>query len=134
VNNRLHFPINLDSNHRGRKLSSSTEAEFIAAYDVAKAVRYIRSILRDLKFITDKPTKIYIDNESALKIINDNQAPTARTRHLDIRYFALQDWKLDGDIEMEHIPGIVNPSDDLTKPLGWMLHARHFRSTMGHFG
>ena len=56
---------------------SSTEAEFIIAYDVAKAVRYIRSILRDLKFLDDKPTKIFIDNESALKIINDNQSPTA---------------------------------------------------------
>ena len=112
---------------------SSTEAEFIAAYDVAKAVKYIRSILRDLKFLNDKPTKIFIDIESALKIINDNQAPTAQTRHLDIRYFALQDWKADGDIEMVHIPGIVNPSDDLTKPLGWILHERHCRRTMGHY-
>ena len=102
---------------------SSTEAEFVATYDVAKAVRYIRSKLQDLKFILDKPTKIYIDNKSALNIINDNQAPTAQTRHLDIRYFALQDLKLDCDIVMVHIPGIVNPSDDLTKPLGWMLHA-----------
>ena len=112
---------------------SSTEAEFIAAYDAAKAVRYIRSILQELNFLEEGPTKIYIDNESALKIINDNQAPTARTRHLDIRYFALQDWKLDGDIEMIHIPGTLNPSDDLTKPLGWILHARHCRRTMGHF-
>ena len=112
---------------------SSTEAEFIAAYDAAKAVRYIRSILHDLKFTQEKPTKIFIDNESALKIINDNQAPTARTRHLDIRFFALQDWKIDGDILMEHIPGTLNPSDDLTKPLGWMLHARHCRRTMGHY-
>ena len=112
---------------------SSTEAEFIAAYDVAKAVRYIRSILKDLKFADEGPTKIFIDNESALKIINDNQAPTARTRHMDIRFFALQDWKLDGDIEMSHIPGILNPTDDLTKPLGWILHSRHCRRTMGHF-
>ena len=30
---------------------------------------------------------------------------------------------------MEHLPGILNPSDDLTKPLGWVLHARR---GMGH--
>ena len=33
---------------------------------------------------------------------------------------------------MKHIPGIINPSDDLTKPLGWVLHARHVRRIMGH--
>ena len=34
---------------------------------------------------------------------------------------------------MVHIPGILNPSDDLTKPLGWVLHSRHCRRLMGHF-
>ena len=34
---------------------------------------------------------------------------------------------------MEHLPGILNPSDDLTKPLGWVLHARHARRSMGHY-
>ena len=28
---------------------------------------------------------------------------------------------------------ILNPSVDLTKPLGWVLHARHCRRIMGHF-
>ena len=51
---------------------------------------------------------------------------------MDIRYFAIQDWKEDGDIEVHHIPGIINPSDDLTKPLGWVLHSRHCRRLMGH--
>ena len=50
-----------------------------------------------------------------------------------ICFFALQDWRLDGDIIMIHIPGILNFSDDLTKPLGWVLHARHCRRHMGHF-
>ena len=33
---------------------------------------------------------------------------------------------------MEHFPGILNPSDDLTKPLGWVPHARHASCGMGH--
>jgi hypothetical protein len=31
----------------------------------------------------------------------------------------------------------INPeptSDDLTKPLGWVLHSRHCRRIMGHYG
>ena len=35
---------------------------------------------------------------------------------------------------MEHIPGIINSADDLTKPTGWVLHERHARRTMGHYG
>jgi hypothetical protein len=34
---------------------------------------------------------------------------------------------------MEHIAGTINPSDDLTKALGWILHARHARHSMGHY-
>ena len=59
--------------------------------------------------------------------------PTERSRHIDIQYFAIQDWKEAGDILMEHIDGILNPADDLTKPLGWILHSRHARRLMGHY-
>jgi hypothetical protein len=24
-----------------------------------------------------------------------------------------------------HLPGILNPSNGMTKPLGWVLHPRH---------
>ena len=34
---------------------------------------------------------------------------------------------------MAYIPGIINAADDLTKPLGWVLHERHARRLMGHF-
>ena len=113
--------------------SSSTESEFIAAFSAAKHAKYMRYVLQDLGFPPSGPTKIHIDNESALKIINDNQSPTERTRHLDIRYFSIQDWREDGDIDMVHISGVLNPSDDLTKPLGWVLHTRHARRMMGHY-
>ena len=43
------------------------------------------------------------------------RVPTERTRHIDIRFFAIQGWKEQGDIILRHIPGIINPSDDLTK-------------------
>jgi hypothetical protein len=66
--------------------------------------------------------------------MNDNTSPTDRTRHIDLRFFATQDWREAGDIVMSHIAGIFNPSDDLTKPLGWVLHSRHCRRIMGHYG
>jgi ribonuclease HI len=50
--------------------TSSTEAEFIAAVSAAKATKYLRAILLDLGFSQTLPTPIYIDNASAIQIIN----------------------------------------------------------------
>ena len=111
---------------------SSTEAEVIAAVTAAKTVRYIRSVLDELGFPQNTPTPIYEDNASAIDIVN-SQKPTERTRHMEIRFFAIQDWKQNNEIELRHIPGIINPSDDLTKPLGYMLHNRHARFIMNGY-
>jgi len=51
-------------------------------------------------------------------MIVDAQVPTKRIRHIDIKFFAIQDWKENGDIEFIHITGVINPADDLTGPLG----------------
>ena len=112
---------------------SSTKAEFIAAHAAGKVSCYLRFLLKDLGYKQSGPTPIYIDNLPALQIINNNSSPTDRTRHIHIRYFALQDWRQDGDIITVHIPGIVNLSDPLSKPVGFVLHSRHCRHVMGHY-
>ncbi len=112
--------------------TSSTEAEFLAAVTAAKHAKYLRAIMKELGFPQRGPTLIHEDNKSAINIVNA-RVPTERSRHIDIQYFALQDWKDAGDIEMAFIPGIINPADDMTKPLGWVLHERHARRIMGHY-
>ena len=59
---------------------SSTEAEFTAAHDAAKVAKHLRCASRDLGYPQDGPTEMRIDNEAALKITNNNQAPTIQTR------------------------------------------------------
>lgn len=113
--------------------TSSTEAEFLAAVHTAKVVKYVRSILEQLTLPETGPTPIYIDNASAILMVNANR-PTERSRHIDIQHFAIQDWRAQGDIILHHIDGIQNPSDDLTKATGWVLHSRHARRLMGHYG
>ena len=111
--------------------TSSTEAEFYAAVTAAKVAKYLRSILEELGFPQSGPAVLYEDNASTIKLANAKQ-PTERSRHIAIQWFAIQDWKAAGDIVLAHIPGVLNPSDDLTKPLGWVLHSRHARRMMGH--
>ena len=111
--------------------TSSAEAEFLAAVLAAKQAKHLRSILKELGFEQTGPTTLHCDNQSAINMANA-RVPTERSRHIDMQHFAIQDWKEAGDIIMSFIPGIINPSDDLTKPLGWILHARHARRVMGH--
>ena len=112
--------------------TSSTEAEFLAAVTATKHAKYLHAIMSQLGFPPTRPTVLHCDNQLAINMINA-RVPTERSRHIDIQHFAIQDWKDSGDIVMHFIHGIINPSDDLTKPLGWVLHERHSRRIMGHY-
>ena len=72
-----------------------------------------------------------MDNVAAI-LMGNNEEPTPRARHIEIQYFALQEWVNKGMISMKHIHGISNPADALTKVLGWVLHARHVKRMMGY--
>ena len=111
---------------------SSTEAEFLAVVSCAKIALYLRSILDELGFRCTEPTKIYEDNALTIMIVN-LKIPTERARHIYVQYFAIQDWKEWGCIQLIHISGVINPADDLTKPLGWVLHSQHCRRFMSHY-
>jgi len=112
--------------------TSSTKAEFLAAVATVKHARYMHAIMTDLGFPPKGPTVMYCDNQSAINMINA-RVPTERSRRIDIQHFAFQDWKDSCAIVMEFIPGVINLSDDLTKPLGWVLHDRHARRVKGHY-
>ena len=101
------------------------EAEFMAAVSCAKAVKYFRSILG--------PTMVYGDNVACCHLANSGK-PTERARHIDIQYFAIQEWTARKIIMLDHIPGRINVSDALTKALGYVLLNRHCTRMMGYAG
>ena len=57
--------------------------------------------------------------------------PTKRTRHMDIKYFALQNWIDEDLIALKHIATHDNESDAMTKNLGRTLFYRHIDYIMG---
>ena len=111
---------------------SSTEAEFYAAVSAAKVCLFLRHILTCLQQPPSGPTLIYEDNEACINVVNARH-PTDRTRHIETPYFKIQDWREQEVIKLIHIPGIINNSDDLIKPLGCVLHSQHACRTMGYF-
>ncbi len=99
---------------------SSTEAEFVAACDTAKLILFFRSILEDLQLEQQHATILYEDNQGALQMANMQQ-PTQRTRHVDIKKFALLDWVEQDLLILHPISTKDNAADAMTKSLGKQL-------------
>jgi hypothetical protein len=114
--------------------SSTGEGEFIQMVLTGKKIKYVRTVMTEFGFPQKVPSPMFGDNLSAIMMAN-NVRPTDRTRHMDIRWFALQEWiHVDKDIIMIHISGVINPADALTKALAWKKHYRHMSRAMGHLG
>jgi hypothetical protein len=47
-----------------------------------------------------------------------------KMKHIDIRIHFIRDCVNRQLINVEHIPGVENPSDILTKPLQWVTHRK----------
>ncbi|GFH58223.1 hypothetical protein CTEN210_14699 [Chaetoceros tenuissimus] len=109
---------------------SSTEAEFYAAVSAGKYILYLRTILQELGLPQYAATTLYEDNMGCMLMAQAGK-PTNRTRHLDIRMFALQDWVENDLIAMKRIPTEANTSDAFTKATGRSLFYRHMDFAMG---
>ena len=109
---------------------STTEAEFTAACDAAKSILYLRTILDQLGLDQSKATILFEDNQGALQMANAQQ-PTRRTRHMDIKHFAIQDWIEHDLIALHRVETSNNISDGFTKQLGRSLFHKHRDTLMG---
>jgi hypothetical protein len=112
---------------------SSTEAKIIAGCNAGKDIKYFRKLFVDLGFPITKPTLVAEDNAGTILIANHCR-PSGRTRHLDLQYFATQEWVQRGLMFFYKIDGTANPSDAMSKVLYRILHRRHFDRIMGYNG
>ena len=86
----------------------SIEAEFIAAVTAAKTAKYIRLVLCKLGFRQSSPTPIYKDNRPIIDIVASQKPAMEQTRHIDIGFFAIQDWTHKSkDIQLSCVPGVL---------------------------
>ena len=59
------------------------------------------------------------------------QQPTHRTRHMDIKHFALLDWVERDLLALKRINTTVNYSDSMAKSLDRQLHYQHTYYILG---
>ena len=69
---------------------SSTEGELYALFDARKMTLYIRSVLDELGMNQEEAIHVFKDNQGCLQLVNTNQ-PTRRTKHIEVRQFAILD-------------------------------------------
>ena len=109
---------------------SSTEAEFMAATEAGKYILYIRTILKDIGLPQKMATILYEDNQGALLMANAQQ-PAKRTRQVETRHFAIQEWVERDLLTLLRIATNDNYSDVLTKATGRVFFYRHMNYIMG---
>lgn len=95
---------------------STTEAEFISATHCACQAVWLKRILKELRHDTCKPTVIYCDSVSAIKL-SKNPVIHGRSKHIDVRFHFLRDLTKEGIVELVQCSTREQIADILTKPL-----------------
>lgn len=95
---------------------SSTEAEFIALAEASKECIWLRNILIEFGVNVEKPTQIFEDNQSCIKL-TESEKFNMRSKHIDIKAHNIQDLIQKEAITLKYIPSDDNIADLLTKPL-----------------
>lgn len=97
-------------------IESSTEAEYVATTSVANQGIWLRKILFELDLLPKEPTVIYVDNKSAIAMM-ENSVQQGRTKHTNIRFHALRDAEKNGEVKLLHCSSEEQQANILTKAL-----------------
>jgi hypothetical protein len=95
---------------------SSTEAELIAASDMAGYALHLYAFLKELCFSECRLT-LYQDNMSTISMLKNGKLSSNRSKHIDIRYYWLVDRVERADLTIEHVSTTNMIADVLTKPM-----------------
>ena len=118
------------SKHLKGTVSSSSEAEYRAGSECVKRVIWAQELLKEVGFDTPSPTKIQIDNQSAIRM-SMNVASLHKTQHIRTDEMQLTESFDRGDTFPEYIATDLNPADAFTKALGYKVFSRHKCILMG---
>nr|GEY80732.1 retrotransposon protein, putative, Ty1-copia subclass [Tanacetum cinerariifolium] len=107
--------------------TSSTDAEYIVAFDASKEVVWIRKFICGLGIIPtiEEPISMYCDNTGAIAIAKDDGV-TKGARHFRAKVHNLRETIKLGDVKIENIDTNDNLVDPFTKALAF---PKHFKLT-----
>ena len=91
---------------------------------------YVWSILDALRIDQEEATQVFEDNQACLQLVNASQ-PTRRTKHIEVRQFAILDWVKGDLLNVLRVNTNDNAADTFTKANAKILFLRHFDVLMG---
>jgi hypothetical protein len=113
----LGSPICWSSKRQSLVTLSSTEAEHIALSEATKEGLWIKRLLNDFEQDITGPIVMFEDNQSCIKLIQDERA-CLRTKHIDTKYHFLRELHKSKNIDIRYCPTDEMQADILTKPVG----------------
>lgn len=95
---------------------SSTEAEFISLAEASQEALWLKKLVKT--FYNDiEEFYIYEDNQSCLKLIQNDKYGSTRSKHIDIKYHFVKDLFQRNFFKYLYCPTETMLADLLTKPL-----------------
>eukprot|EP00253_Pinus_taeda_P016819 PITA_16819 len=108
---------------------SSAEAEYMVASLASCEAIWPRKMLFSLFGQALRPSVIYCDNQSCIKI-TENPSFHDKSKHIEIKYLFIRDYVQKGAFKLEYISTNEQGADIFTKALPWGKHV-YFRDKMG---
>jgi hypothetical protein len=96
--------------------TSSTEAEYVAAFEAGKDAFYLRQLLADMLHPQEEATTLYEDNKSCIAIAY-NPVITQHSKHIEVRFHYIRQLVKAEQVSLVYIPTAEQIADMLTKPL-----------------
>lgn len=109
-------PVSWSSQRQKNVTLSTTESEYVAATAAAREAVWLRKLFEELGSGSDKPTVIWVDNQSAIKLAK-NPEYHKRTKHIDIKVHYVREKVASQDIELKYISTECQRADIFTKAL-----------------
>ena len=97
--------------------TSSTQSKIVGVHDCSPQVMWTKYFLQNQELNVDT-SFFYQDNKSAILLAKNGCASRSNcTKHINIRYYFIQDHVENGDVTMVHCPTDEMTGDYFTKPL-----------------
>nr|GEW46063.1 hypothetical protein [Tanacetum cinerariifolium] len=110
-------------------VTSSAEAEYIAAFDASKEAVWVKKfIFRQGVFPTiEEPISMYCDNTASIAIANESEI-TKGARYFHAKVYYLREVIEYGDIKLEKVHAYDNLADPFIKALAFPKPSQHTRN------
>nr|GEX89751.1 retrotransposon protein, putative, Ty1-copia subclass [Tanacetum cinerariifolium] len=121
--------VNWKSTKQSICATSSTDVEYIAAFDASKEAIWIHKFIYGLGIVPtiEEPISMYCDNTEAIAIAKDNEV-TKGARYFRVKVHYLRETIKLGDVKIEKVDTYDSLADPFTKALAFPKHSELTRN------